>query len=131
MRARPALAAQPYPSKQRNVVIRLDWGPALRTTRSRRDDRHALWNPRDADVQEAPNDDAEKKKEGDDHISNVPQERHSLNSRPALRVPCNIAVLATFGTPVAARSRPVLGRTKLVSPRSAVRLGRFEISLYR
>jgi len=57
-----------------------------RAARAGRHDGHAIWNPRDADVQKAANDEAEKKKEGDDHTLTLPQAMASLNYWSVLRV---------------------------------------------
>src|SRR5262249_55663216 len=87
MLARTAPSAQPHPGKDWHVVARPDGRSAGRASRSGRNDRHTLGNPRDADVQEAANDHAEKKDEGDDHISNVPQDLAPLNQHTRCGVP--------------------------------------------
>ena len=53
---------------------------------SRGDDGLLLRNPRNADIQETPYDNSKKEKEGDDHISNVPQENGCLKEGRWLRV---------------------------------------------
>ncbi len=50
----------------------LDRIAAMGTTRTGRHDGHAFRDPRDADVQKAADDQAEKKKEDDDHTLTVP-----------------------------------------------------------
>ena len=52
----------------------------------RGDDGLLLRNPRDADIQETSYDNPKKEKEGDDHISNVPQENGCLKEGRRLRV---------------------------------------------
>ena len=81
--ARPAFSAQPDPGKHWHIVIGLDRRLAPRAPRAGRHDGHPFRNPRDADIQEAANNDAEKKKEGDDHISNVPQDAQVPQRTPA------------------------------------------------
>jgi len=67
-----AFTAQPEPAEHGDVVVRLDRGLAAGATRTRGHDGQTLWNPRDADVQKAAKNDAEEKKEGDDHRLTVP-----------------------------------------------------------
>lgn len=50
------------------------------------DDRLLLRNAHDTDIQETSKHDAEKEKEGDDHISTVPQENGCLKQGHELRV---------------------------------------------
>src|SRR5690242_17747974 len=88
MLARPALAPQPQPPKNRHVVIRLDRAPAVRTPRRRRHNGQALRYPRNADIQKAPNNDPKHKKEADDHKSTLTQDPAPLNYR-AVR-PCSM-----------------------------------------
>lgn len=54
--------------------------------RTWRHDGHAIWNPRNADVQKAADDETEKKKEGNDHTLTVPQAVVSLNYWSMMRV---------------------------------------------
>src|SRR6201986_3083315 len=51
--ARAALAAQPEPAEDGNVVVGLYGRFATWAARTRRHDGQTLWNPRNADVQKA------------------------------------------------------------------------------
>src|ERR1700758_4655216 len=62
-----AFAAQQDPTEHRNIVVCLDCGTALWTTRSGQHNRDTCRNPRDADVQKAANQESEQEKRGNDH----------------------------------------------------------------
>jgi hypothetical protein len=81
-----AFAAKPEPAEDGNVVVGLDGGLAPGAPRTRGHDGQTLWNPRDADVQKAAKNDAEEKKEGDDHRLTVPQAARVLNEGGSSRV---------------------------------------------
>ena len=70
--ASAALAAEPEPGKDGNVVVGFDWRFALGAARAGRHDGQAFRDPRDADIQKAADDETEKKKEGYDHNSTLP-----------------------------------------------------------
>src|SRR5262249_3871481 len=95
MLAGPALATEPDPAEQRDVVVGLDRGLALWASGPGRNDRYTLRNPRDADVQEASNNDSQDEKEGDDHLPNVPQAGVSPNSGASKACPM---LHSRFGT---------------------------------
>ena len=75
----PAFAAKQEPADDRNVVVGFDSAGALRTAGAGRHDRRAFRNPRDADVQEAADDESEEKKGSNGHIFTVAQPEKSLN----------------------------------------------------
>src|ERR1700739_891797 len=62
-----AFAAQQQPAKNRDVVVGLDGAFAARTVGCRRNDGNAFRNARDANIQEAAKNNAEKEKEERDH----------------------------------------------------------------
>src|SRR5713101_5935852 len=62
-----AFAAQQDPAEYRNIIVCLDCSAALRATRPRRHDGDTCWNPRDADVQKAANQESHEEKCSDDH----------------------------------------------------------------
>ena len=70
--AAAAFPAKQKPRKQRDVVVGFDCRLAVGTTRARGHNGHAIWNPRDADVQKAANDQPEEKEDCSEHTLTVP-----------------------------------------------------------
>lgn len=70
--ASAAFSAQDEPGNERDIVVGLDGRGAIGATRAGRYDGHAVWNPRDADVQKAADDQAKKKEGCDKHALTVP-----------------------------------------------------------
>ena len=62
-----AFAAEQDPTEHRNIIVCLDCRTTLRATRPGQHNGHACRNPRDADVQEAANQEPEEEKRGNDH----------------------------------------------------------------
>lgn len=66
-----AIAAKQEPADDGHVVVGLDAGGAMGATGARGNDRSALRNPRDADIQEAAGDESEEEKGGNGHTLTV------------------------------------------------------------
>jgi hypothetical protein len=52
---RPAFPLQKDKTHQRNIVVETNGGLTVRAVRRRQDDGFPLWQPMDADIEEAPN----------------------------------------------------------------------------